>query len=145
LHDPGFLAWAHAVLAQTWFMSGEFGQARAYAEQAIALYDAQHPRAQAFRYGPNPKAVCFWICGALWYLGYPDQALRRSQEALAWAQELSHPFSVAGALLNAAIVHRLRREGQAAQERVEAAMTLSTEQGFVLVVANGTIHRGWAL
>jgi predicted ATPase len=146
LHDPGFLVWAHEVLAQTWFMAGEFGQARAYAEQAIALDDAQHPQAQAFRYGANAKTVCFsWVCGALWYLGYPDQALRRNQEALAWAQGLSHPFSVVGTLLNAAIVHRLRREGPAAQERAEAAMTLATEQGFVLYLANGIILRGWAL
>jgi predicted ATPase len=49
------------------------------------------------------------------------------------------------ALLTAAIVHRLRREGQVAQKRAEAAMTLSTEQGFVQSLAAGTIHRGWAL
>ena len=35
---------------------------------------------------------------ALWYLGYPDQALKRSHEALTLAQELSHPFSLAFAL-----------------------------------------------
>jgi predicted ATPase len=146
LHDPGFLAWAHAVLAQTLFMFGEFVQERAYAEQGIALYDAQPPHAQVFHYGPNAKAVCFtWVCGALWYLGYPDQALQRSQEALAWAQGLSHPFSSVGALLTAVIVHRLRREGQAAQERAETVMTLSAEQGFVLPLAHGTLHRGWAL
>jgi hypothetical protein len=35
---------------------------------------------------------------ALWVLGYPDQALARSHEALTIAQERSHPFSVAMAL-----------------------------------------------
>jgi tetratricopeptide (TPR) repeat protein len=124
LHDPGFFVWAHAVLAQTLLMSGEFVQARAYAEQGIALYDAQQLRAQAFLSGTNAKTLCFtWACRALWSLGYPDQALQRSQEALAWAQELSHPFSVVGALLSAGIVHRLRREGQAVQER--AVMSLA--------------------
>ena len=41
--------------------------------------------------------------GPLWYLGYPDQALKRSHEALTLAQELSHPFSLAFALSFAAI------------------------------------------
>ncbi len=58
---------------------------------------------------------------ALWYLGYPDQALQRSHEALTLAQELSHPFSLAFALAFAAMLHQFRREGQAAQERAEAA------------------------
>ena len=31
----------------------------------------------------------------LWWLGYPDQALQRSHEALTLAQELAHPFSLA--------------------------------------------------
>jgi hypothetical protein len=68
---------------------------------------------------------------ALWHLGYPDQALKRSHEALTLAQELSHPFSLAFALVTDAWLRQLRRERQAAQERAEAVMTLSTEQGFV--------------
>jgi predicted ATPase len=81
----------------------------------------------------------------LWLLGYPDQALTKSHEALTLAQELSHPFSLAYALDLAAMLHRLRQEGQAAQERAEAAMTLSTEQGFPLWLALGMILRGGAL
>ena len=82
---------------------------------------------------------------ALWLLGYPDQALQRSQEALTLAQELSHPFSLAFALYFAAMLHQFRREAQAAQERAEAAMALATEQGFAFWLAWGTILRGWAL
>ena len=40
-------------------------------------------------------------------LGYPDQALKRSQEALTLAQELSHPYSLAFALNFAAWLHQL--------------------------------------
>ena len=42
----------------------------------------------------------------LWMLGYPDQALQRSQEALTLAQELSHPFSLALGPLFAARLHQ---------------------------------------
>jgi predicted ATPase len=81
----------------------------------------------------------------LWILGYPDQALRRNQEALTLAQELAHPFSLACALAFAAGLHQFRREAGAARERAEAAMTLSTEQGFPFWLAMGRVVRGWAL
>src|SRR5262249_57098402 len=83
-----------------------------------------------------------WI---LWLLGYPDQALARIHEALTLAQELSHPPSLAFALHYAAIVHQFRWEGQAAQERVEVLIVLSSEQRFSFWLARGTILRGWVL
>ena len=61
------------------------------------------------------------------------------------AQELTHPFSLAFALTMAAVVHQFRREVQAVQERAEALIALSTEQGFPQWLAYGTILRGWAL
>ena len=82
---------------------------------------------------------------SLWCLGYPDQALKRIREALSLAQELSHPFSLAQALNFAAMLHQLRQEGQAAQECAEAAIALSTEQGFPSWVGLGTLLRGWVL
>ncbi|MBI3303933.1 MAG: hypothetical protein HYZ72_17850, partial [Deltaproteobacteria bacterium] len=81
----------------------------------------------------------------LWYLGYPDQGLKRSYEAVAVAEELSHPLSLTEALWFTASVHCLRREGQIAREQVEAAMTLATEQGFPTWLAFGAIVRGWVL
>ena len=41
--------------------------------------------------------------------------------------------------------HQFRREGRAAQERAEAAISLATEQGFPHWMAYGAILRGWAL
>ena len=68
-------------------------------EQGIALYDPQQHRSHAFLYGQDPGVTCLsYAAWALWFLGYPDQALKRSHEALTLAQELSHPFSLAFAL-----------------------------------------------
>jgi len=85
------------------------------------------------------------LAWSLWYLGYPDQALARIQEALALAQELSHPVTLQYALSSAAIVHQLRVEASAARARAEAALAISHEQGFAQALAQGTILRGWAL
>jgi len=44
----------------------------------------------------DPGVACLsYMALALWPLGYPDLALKRSQEALTLAQELAHPFSLA--------------------------------------------------
>jgi predicted ATPase len=111
----------------------------------IAFYNLQQHRSLSFLYGQDPGVSCLsWLAWALWFLGYPDQALKRSQEALALAQELDHPFTLAFAQCIAGVLfHQLRREGQAAQEQSVALRRLSIEKGFVLFQAEGTIHRGW--
>src|SRR5262249_9989910 len=116
-------------------------------EQGITLYDPQQHHFLAFRYGGyDPGVSCLTNAAfALWYLGHPEQALKRSHEALTLAQGLSHPHSLALALAMAAWLHQLRREEQAAQERAEAAMALSTEQGFAQWLGVGSVMRGWAL
>jgi predicted ATPase len=82
---------------------------------------------------------------ALWHLGYPDQALQRSQDALALAQEIEHPYSLVWALSWAAILHWHRHEPHATFEQLEAAMALATEHGFVQWAAQGTILGGRVL
>ena len=59
-----------------------------------------------------------WV---LWLLGYPDQALTRSQAMLTYAQELQHAFSLARALHDVMTLHKLRGEANATQEWAEAA------------------------
>ncbi len=146
LQDLDLLLEAHYVLGIASNMLGEFASARAHLKQSIALYDPRKHRFHAFVYGQDP-GVCARseVVRTLWYLGYPDQALKTSHEAFILAQELSHPLSLAYALAFATVVHQLRREEQAAQERAETAITLSTEQGFLDYLTMGTIWRGWAL
>jgi predicted ATPase len=81
----------------------------------------------------------------LWYLGYPDQALKQAEETLMLACELSHPFTLVFALYYTARLHMLRREVGAVQERAAAALCVATERGFALFQAFGTVLRGWAL
>ena len=86
-----------------------------------------------------------WAALTLWSLGYPEQALRRSREALTLAQDLAHPFSRACAMCFAGMLCQLRREVQAAQERAIAAIALCTAQGFAHYLARGIILQGWAI
>jgi TOMM system kinase/cyclase fusion protein len=144
--DSTLLLEAHRTLGESLYVRGELVPAQHHFEQGIVLYDPQQHRSLAFLYGHDP-GVSFlsFAAFALWCLGYPDQALARSHEALALAQGLSHPFSLAYALNAASWLHQLRREGRAAQERAEAMIVLSSEHEFPLFLATGTILRGWAL
>ena len=100
----------------------------------------------AFYHGVAPGVGCLAIAAnTLWCLGYPAQALRRSQEALALAQALAHPYSLAFAQLWAAVLHHHRREVPAVQGQADALLALATAQGFPFWVGTGTFWQGWAL
>jgi predicted ATPase len=146
VQDPALLLLAHRVLGQTLYFQGELAAARGHLEQGIRVYDPQQHRSLAFHYSQDPGVACrSWAALVLWVLGYPEQALQRSYEALTLAQELAHAYSLAYALNWAAWLHRFRREEQAVQERAGAAVSFSTEQGFPLWLALGAILRGCVL
>lgn len=86
-----------------------------------------------------------YLAWELWQLGYSDQALLPSQAAWTLAQEVSHPFSLNGALIWAAILHQWRREALAAYELAMASTTVATQQGFAFCLARATVLHGWAL
>jgi hypothetical protein len=81
------------------FFLGEFAAAREHWEQGIALYDRQQHRHYTALFGMD-MGVFFtsWLPHALWYLGYPEQALSMSHKSLILAQELAHPVSLKFAL-----------------------------------------------
>jgi predicted ATPase len=114
--------------------------------QGIALYNPLQHQTHAVRYGQDPGVACRAYGAAnLWWLGYPEQALQWSHEALRLAQELAHPVSLGFALFLTSWVPQFRREGLLTHERAEAAITLAAEHGFAVFGAGGTIFRGWAL
>jgi predicted ATPase len=145
LPDPALLL-AHRAHGQTLCFLGEVAAGRAHLEQAIAVYDLPQHRTLAFHYAQDPAVIAgSWAALASWLLGYPDQALQRSDAAISLARELAHPYSLIYALIWAATIRQFRRERQAASELTETIMALARAQGFALWVAWGTILRGWEL
>jgi predicted ATPase len=81
----------------------------------------------------------------LWVLGYPDQAVQRSQEALTMAYALARPYDLVTPLLLSALVRYHRREWPTVQAHAEVLLDLGTEHGFPRYAAWGALYRGWAL
>jgi predicted ATPase len=144
-HDPTLAVIAHYALGTTWFCLGVLPAARQHLEEGLTRYTTDQRRAPVFRMGHDPGVACrTWTAMTLWLLGYPEQALVRLHDALTLAHALSHPFSLAFARVCAALVYQWRRDVSAMHEQAEAAVALSTEQGFTLWAAWATSLRGWA-
>jgi predicted ATPase len=146
-HDPALLRYAHTALGDTSFFMGALLPAREHLEMAISLYDPERHRPLGLRYSAVDDGVTSlsYMAGTLWYLGYPDQSLKRLNEALTLARTLSRPFSLAWAEALLGAVFQLRREARATQETAESAIAFSAERGFPDLLARATILRGWAM
>lgn len=146
LRDPAFLIEAHRVLLPPLFCLGEFTLVQEHSAEGINLYELQQHRSLAFLYGVDPGVVCLsYGAWTLWVLGFPDQALDKIHAALKLAGKLSNPFSLGLALSFAGKLHQFCREVGATQEQAEAAIILSTEPGFAIWLAYGTVLSGWVL
>ncbi len=144
--DPALQVMAHQIIGGTLCWLGEFTSALDHLEQGIALYDPQYHQTQVRLYGHDFGVLCLALSAKiLWFLGYPDQALKRIDEAFNLAQEFSIPFSLGYVYIMAAWLHTDRREGQVAQKWIEAAIILSTKHGFSTWGVWATIHLGAAL
>ncbi len=143
--DPAWLVEAYLALGSTFFFLGEFSAAQAHLAQGMTLYDAQRHHSHVFLYGIEPgiSGLCN-VAWVLWQLGYPDQALQKSEVARTLAQELSHPFSLAAARVLTAMTHQLRRDRALTHEWTAAGITLAREHGFPVWVGLGAVLQGWA-
>ena len=146
--DPGLLLQAHHAAWTTEFFSGDMPSCRHHAEQGVALYKPEEHHAHTFLYGGHDPGVCCrnMATGALWLLGYADQALGMGNEAVKLARDVSHPFSLVLALNTLTELHQHRREPRLAQEYAEATIELCTEQEIdPHHLATAIVLRGWAL
>jgi predicted ATPase len=82
---------------------------------------------------------------ALWFLGYPDQALRICAEARRYADISQHPFTEAMARTISLRLHQLRGEAAVVARQADATIALCEERGFVHYLAMTLILRGWAI
>src|SRR5262249_47336571 len=137
---------AHYALGVTWLCLGALPTSRQHLEEGIARYRPDQHRAPVFRIGQDLGVGCrAYAAQTLWLLGYPDRALAHIHDALALAYELSHLYSLAWVRCWVAFVYQFHWDVPAVHEQAEAAVALSTEQGFPQWAALGTSLRGWAL
>jgi predicted ATPase len=143
--ERSFLLYAHSARGATSFQMGEFLPAREHFENAISFYE--HERPLVLRSGGVDAGVASLSMAALtlWQLGYPDQSLKRANEALSLAQALSHPLSIGLAEIIFGVLRQYRQQTHAAQKHAETGIAVAAEHGGGDVTALATSVRGWAM
>jgi len=145
--DSALLLDAHVGLGSVLYSLGEVVSARAHYEQALALYDLGQRRSAIDRYGLHIGVSIFpfpYLAQVLWLLGYPDQARKRSREALTLAQKIDYPRTAFIWIRNTEF-YQFLQEIQAVQQQAEAVIALCNEHGFLAYLPLGMVQRGWAL
>ena len=90
---------AHRIMGPTLLCLGDVTKARAYYDQAIALYNPAEHRALATGFGVDSEvSFLSWRAWASWMLGYPDVALADITRALKVAREIGHAATLMYAL-----------------------------------------------
>jgi len=135
--DPSVIALAHWFLGYPLFSMGKYSSAREHLLEMIAFYDPQqHHEYYVLNRGSDPGVSAMaYDALCLWCLGYPDQASQRSQETLALAQELDHPYSQVDVICYAGCIFDvMRRYAPELKDNAEKLLRLSLDYSF----------RGWS-
>jgi DNA-binding SARP family transcriptional activator len=132
-------------VASALFHLGEIAHAdELMAAVAASCPDEPRPRA-SYEFGAELGVFCrAYRSHSRWLLGDAEGAQRSIGEALARAQALSHPFSVALALAYDAMLHQFRGEPELTLRRADAAATECQKHGFLYYLSWMPILRGWA-
>ncbi|MBI1880880.1 MAG: AAA family ATPase [Chloroflexi bacterium] len=143
--ETGPMMMAHRLLGFTFVFMGKLQTGHNHLEQASTLFDPQQHQALTFRFGQHPQAAIHSLLAwSLWLLGYPDQALQPSQEAINTARELKHINTLAYVLFHGrSLVHQYRQDVERVAEDTQAMIEIAEREGLVLWLAYATVIKGW--
>ncbi len=145
--DPGFILeavhhdWSVALSA------GELETSQRHVERGLALFESKLRSAAVPLYSAHHPAVCgyAWHARLSWLRGRPDAARRYADRTISLAKELGDTISMAFALSEKALVHRMMLEPKLALEIAGAAINIAEDVGFLYVLRHARIIKGWAL
>lgn len=138
---------AHRALGATLFYLGEFEMSRAHVEAGIACYDPnQHPVHSFFHYLADPGMTLHaYAAPLMWYMGYPEQALKQLQASQQMGEERPHPFSQVVSLHFGALLHQQRGDIEKVAEYATELLKLCREHGFSVWEPTGKVFKGWTI
>ena len=143
-NDPAGLVLGHFSSGRNLMFAGRFAESRSHLEEVVALHDPISDGSLVHQVGFYPHVNSQGLLGiVLFCLGFPDQAFARSSTAIAEARRLAHLPSLAVSLANGITALSLVGHNAALDQWVDQVVLVTTEQGFPVWRAHGTIFRGW--
>jgi adenylate cyclase len=146
--DPILEMEGHWLLGFNQFCLGDYPTAKYHLDQAISFYNPeQHHHSLVMLRGVDGglSAMAYHAC-CLWCLGYPDQALRISQEAITLAKAFGNPLTLADILTYAGcMLHEMRRDQPALRESAETLIKLVHDKNLQGWIGLATRYLGSSL
>jgi predicted ATPase len=145
-HDTTAVLLGHSAMGLGLHYLAEFTSSKHHLERVLEIYVPE-----THRLPPGAAAVdvkvrsLTFLSHNLFMLGYLDQALARSEQAVLWSRTLLHSHSLAYALSHAAALHLFCCDEKAAYVALEEAAAIATQHGFPLWLAYLEIMRGHIL
>ena len=129
--DPDLLIVGHVDAMISYFWLGELTKSRENADRVLALYSEERHGHLVGILNHDPKTACLIYLALLtWLLGYPDQAVKISDERDAFARRRGHPFDLGFALTLGAWLFDFRGEPDELLKRLDEADRLGRQNSL---------------
>ena len=143
--DTGHRLTGERILGDSAWAFGRLASARRHLERALALYDPAAHRALALDYAYDQRVVVRdLLTGALFMLGYPEQAEAQARQAMAEVEALCHRASLAHVLGHACFLDQLRGDAVGVLRNAAAVRRLAEEQAIPFWSGRAAVLEGWA-
>jgi len=144
--QPGLMLEADVAAGITHFYRGEFRDARQRLARVDQFYDAVRDADHAFVFGQDPRAAArAHLMLVEWTLGDFAAAEATERNAVALAEELTHPFSVSYLLAFAAWLQHVRGDFEACHRLATRGIEVSRARALTVFLAFSEILHGSAL
>jgi predicted ATPase len=145
VNDRAMLVTAHNALSVTLHHMGEHRRAVTNFECGLAAYGLDlSPVFVSFPVEPGVNMAAEYA-RTLWVLGYPDQAMRQLDAALALANAVPHPEARGFAPLFGAFLHHFLRDVATTLRYAEKVLAVARDRDIVTTLAWGMVLHGWAV
>jgi tetratricopeptide (TPR) repeat protein len=146
--DPLLIVEGHWLLGFQNFCLAEYVKARYHLEKVSAFYDPHEHHAVLIELrgvDAGLSAMAYDAC-CLQTMGYPDQALKKSQDAIALAKSFDHAFTLADVLCFAGCaMYEIRNDGESLKHASEELKQLTDDKKLDGWIGHSTRYKGAAL
>jgi predicted ATPase len=143
-NDSGGLVLGHFSSGRNLMFAGRFASSRSHFEEVFVLYDPISHCSLVHQAEDHPHVNSqAFLAFVLFCLGFPDQALAQSKAAVAEAQRLAQPRTLAMSLSSGSRLLSIIGDNAVLGEWADELVAVAAEQGFPLWRALGILFRGW--
>jgi predicted ATPase len=136
---------AYRISGLTRLYFGDYAEARANIEKALAILDSERDRELAFRFGQDQVAAAMvYLALVLWPLGDVERARQFADQAASQAAKSGNVQTLAYVNYHLCLFEALRGDRERAAPVAKAVLDLARERAMPIWASSGRLFHGWA-